>query len=69
MDQPTAIRRAVLATDGSREAQAVVTFASALDWQPATTIAVASIVEVQPPSDLAIGHMARQGLRRLASRP
>lgn len=61
MDQPTPIHRAVLATDGSKEAQAVVTFAGALAWEPATRITVASIVEVQPPSELAIGHMAGKG--------
>lgn len=61
VDPTTPISRAVLATDGSKEAQAVVTFASALAWQPAAKISVASIVEVQPPSELAIGHLAGKG--------
>jgi nucleotide-binding universal stress UspA family protein len=62
MDQLTPFRRAILATDGSTEAQAVVTFAGALAWQPETRISVASIVEVQPPSELAIDRMAARGL-------
>ena len=62
MDQPTPFCSAVLATDGSSEAQAVVTYAGALAWPPATKISVASIVEVQPPGELAIGRMSARGL-------
>ena len=61
MDQPATILQAVLATDGSTEAQAAVTFAGALAWQPEATISAVSVVEVHPPSELAAGHLAEKG--------
>ena len=46
--------RALLATDGSEQAEAAATFARELDWPPGSTIAIASIVEGPPPGKLAM---------------
>lgn len=53
--------RALLATDGSRHAQAAVAFAAGLAWPPATTLQVASVAEVPVPSGFALGWLAGSG--------
>lgn len=57
----SATNRVLLATDGSRHAQAAVAFATALAWPPATTLQVASVAEVPVPPGFALGWLAGSG--------